>query len=366
MTVRIPKILLCVLLGTVLVASPVFSLDDDVSEKFPSTGDAQDIQDARAVEKGEREEEGPQSMNPVQRVWSMIPSSVLQRFDWDLYVDVQQGYDNNVGLDSRRLSDGFSQIVANTQTTYALTDSIHLNGGTDFFNILYYNQNDDNIFDLAPYAGFDVEINRDVVWYNKFTFDWFWYPNYKEDTFVEIRAETSVRHYLLSNTYHQLTFEYTNRWYPDRKIFTVDGRLGNNDRRDERYKGKYRIAMFYPKFIIRLDNEFYYNDSDDMYQDYYDYWVYRVRPGFMYFFTDKFYADASLIYKYTDHDDRRSTANSWRTVKENLFVFNGTLFYDLTSNITMQFSYSYSENVSNEPIEQYSGSIITAGFYYNF
>ncbi len=363
---KISKFILCVLLSASLVLSQTaFGLDDDVAEKFPSTGDSQDIKDARAIQKALRADDEP-TTNPLQRVWNMIPSEVMQRFEWDLYLDVQQGYDNNVNLDSQRLADGFSQIVANAQTIYKLTDKIYVNAGTDVFNMIYYNQKNENIFDVAPYVGFDVEFTRDLIWYNKATYDFFWYPNSKEDTVVEIRAETSIRQYLMSNTYHQLTFEYTNRWYPDRKIFTVDGRKGNNDRRDERYKGKYRIATFYSKFVFRLDNEFYYNDSDDMFQDYYDYWVYRVRPSLLYFITDKFYIDTGLIYKYTDHDDRRSTANSMRTVKENLFIFSASAFYDLTKNVTMQFTYSYSENVSNEPIEQYSGSIVTGGFYYSF
>ena len=106
--------------------------------------------------------------------------------------------------------------------------------------------------------------------------------------------------------------------------------------------------------------------TTDKFQEYYDYWVYRLRPSIMFFFTEKFYTDLSFIYKHTNYKDRRSTEEAGRIEKDHTYIVNSSWYYDLTDNISLSVTYSYSENVSNDPFQKYSGSIISGGIYYSF
>jgi hypothetical protein len=76
--------------------------------------------------------------------------------------------------------------------------------------------------------------------------------------------------------------------------------------------------------------------------------------------------DVSLVYRYMRYKDRRSTEDTGRRERDHTYIFNSSLYYDLSDNFTLGVTYSYSENVSNDPFQDYSGSVISGGIYYNF
>jgi hypothetical protein len=281
-------------------------------------------------------------------------------------IDIQQGYDNNVDLDSKRHKDGFLQCIANAEIAFPKGGQIKGKAGVDFFGTVYYKYNSNNIFDTMPYVGFDWEIIPGLIWKNQAAIDYFSYPNEKESTFGGIELSSYLRHFLTEDLYHELGYEYIRRWYPDRKASLSDATKGNTEREDKRDKVKYTIGMYFENFLVKVSNELYHNDSNDMYQDYYDYWVYRLRPSVLYFFTDNIYANASFLYKYTPFDDRRSTENIDRKVRDHIYVISTSLYYDITKNLTLGLTYSYTENLSNDPFQEYSGSVMSGGFFYSF
>ncbi|MGB2630877.1 MAG: hypothetical protein WBD17_06610, partial [Candidatus Omnitrophota bacterium] len=214
--------------------------------------------------------------------------------------------------------------------------------------------------------GFNWDIIPGLTWRNKTTFDYYSYPNEKESTFLGWEVHTSLRHFILEWLYHEPQYEYIRRWYPDWKVSKNTGQIDNANRLDDRHKFKYTFGMYFPTFMIKCSNEVYYNDSNDMFQDYYDYWVYRVRPSIMYFLTDNLYTDVSFVYRHYWYDDRRSTEKSWELVRDNTFIATLALYYDVTKNITLEATYSYTENTSNDPFNKFTDSIVSGGIYFSF
>jgi hypothetical protein len=319
-----------------------------------------------AIDQDVTDEHPTAEPTPLQRAQEIEPPSVLERFDIRGFVDVQQGYDNNVDLDPSRHSDGFLQTIANGEIVYSANENIDIKAGSDLFNLIYYKYNVDNILDISPYIAVDTRITPDVIWRNRFTYDYFSYPNDKESTFSGIKYSSYLRHYFLPEVYHEVGGEFLTRWFPDRVIATENAQLGNEDRKDSRYRFQYNIGGFFYDFFIRVSNEYSRNDSNYSYQEYYDYQAYRLRPSIMYFFNDKLYSDVSLTYKYFDYKDRRNTETPDETVDSHTFIFGVSAYYDLTGDMTLGMTYSYSENVSNDPFEEYSGSIISGGIFYSF
>jgi hypothetical protein len=320
------------------------AIDEEVIDKYPS------------AEPSPRQQEREQAFIPA----------LGKRLEVTGFVDVQQGYDNNTDLDSKRHKDGFFQTMANLDVTYKAADSLDLKTGVDVFDTIYYNYNINNLLDVAPYVGFNYELIPGVISRNRFIFDYFAYPNEKESTYAGITLSSYLRHYIVEDIYHEGGFEYLRRWYPDRKSFLSDATKSNEDRVDDRYRVQYNIGVYSKRFLVKLSNEFSWNDSNDLYQDYYDYWLYRLKPSVMFFFTDRFYTNVSLTYKYTDYKDRRSTEDASRKERDHTYILNASLYYDISKNITVEATYSYSENVSNDPFQKYSGSIISGGIYYSF
>ena len=282
------------------------------------------------------------------------------------YIDIQQGYDNNVDLDPDRHKDGFLQSMVNVDLTYKGVNKLKIKAGTDVFSTIYYKYNYDNLLDVTPYVGVDIDILPNLVLTNRAKYDYFSYPNTKERTFSGLVLSSTLRHYVKKDLYHEAGVEYLKRWYPDRKIYLNNGRITSRERIDDRFKVKYNVGYYGERYFLRLSNEFYKNDSSDEYQEYYDYWLYRVRPSVMVFITEKFYTDLSFIYKHFHYEDRRSTDNANQRTRNNNYIFNAAFFYDLTKKVTLSFTYSYNEMDSNDPFERYSGSIVSGGVYYSF
>ncbi|MFQ5953179.1 MAG: hypothetical protein ACE5JK_07230, partial [Candidatus Omnitrophota bacterium] len=289
-----------------------------------------------------------------------------KKLEVDISFEIQPGYDNNVDLNSKRRKDGFLQSTANAEIDYPLTETMKVEGGVDLFTTIYYIYNVDNIFDVAPYIELDWWITEDYRWQNKIMYDYFSYPNDKASTYSSVQLSTDMRQYLSDSVYHEIEYRYSERWYPDRKATRNDGIRDNADRKDNRNTIKYTIGASSATLYLKLSNELYHNNSNDNFMDYYDYLVYRVRPSITYFFTDNIFANTNFSYKLILYDDRRVRENTERTVRDNTFTWGTSLFYDLTKNIMLGVTYVYTENVSNEPFNKYSGSIASGGVYYTF
>jgi len=137
-------------------------------------------------------------------------------------------------------------------------------------------------------------------------------------------------------------------------------------RRDNRNQMNYEIGLhLFNKAILRTTIEFYKNNSNYQFMDYYDYWSFKVRPSFIYSITKNLYTSASFSYQQRRYDDRLSSNND-QHVQDNTYVFNTSILYDLSKSFTVAINYSYRENVSNDSLQKYSGSIVTGGLYYSF
>ncbi|MFC1570429.1 hypothetical protein ACFL4E_01460 [Candidatus Omnitrophota bacterium] len=327
-------------------SSGAFALDEQVMDAFPTA----ERPPGKELIKQEKE----------YRDWEARGISV------DGYADVQQGYDNNVDLDSDRHKDGFLQMTGELEFELEPTDDLKLTWGSDVFSIIYYQYNSDNLLDVSPYFKIDYKITPTLISKNKIIYDCFMYPNQGENSFNGFYLESFLRQYLYPNVYHEAGFEYLWRWFQHQRIYLENAREGNADRFDKRFRINYNIGVYADKYFIRLSNQISKNDSNDRYQAYYDYVQYRLRPAIMYFFTDKFYTDVSFTYRYRRYKDRRSTEIIERREQDHNYIVTGALYYDLTKNITLEAVYSYTENQSNDPFQKYSGNTVVVGAYYGF
>lgn len=331
---------------TLACGSSSFAVDQDIRDFYPSAEKPPLLEAKRELE----EDTYPQK----------------KRLRITGFVDVQQGYDNNCDLDSKRHKDGFIQSTGDLEFIYEATDNLKVVAGSDIFNTIYYKYNINNILDVSPFLGFDLEIIPGLISRNRIKYDYFAFPNYKESTFSALVLTTYLRHYIVDDFYHEGGFEYLRRYYPDQITYLTNGQYAGDDRIDNRIRVKYTVGWFQEKFFFRMSNEFSRNDSNDLFQQYYDWWHYRLRPSLMYFFTEKLYTDVSLVYKYIHYKDRRSTDNINKKERDNNYIFAASMYYDLTKNLTLEVTYSYSQNNSNDPFQAYSGSIVTGGVSLSF
>ena len=346
-TLKVPVLLSIVIAVLMFFSVPeVRAVDEQITDRYPSAT--------------------PAPKQRIKEAKEEIAYTPEKRTKISGYIDVQGGYDNNAGLDPERYEDGFIQTTANVDIAYEQTENLKIRTGLDLFNSLYFNYNRNNLLDTSPYIGFDYKFAPNIISKTRFIFDYYWFPTEKEDTFYGPQVSTSLRHYFANSLFQEAGFEYLWRWWQKQKIILSDLSDGAKNRYDNRYRVQYTLGHYTDRYIVKLKNEFSQNFSNYEYQDYYEYWRWRIKPSVMYFFTKKFYTDLNLIYRYTNYRGRVATDNPGEKVYNNTYILNATLYYDFTEDLTLGVTYSYSENRSNDPYEKYSGSIVTSGVYYSF
>ena len=287
--------------------------------------------------------------------------------DLDFFAGVIQGFDNNVNLDPERRKDGFLETSLNTEAAYNYTDDIRLEVENYTTDILYYNVNDANLLDFYNRAGLELDLFDDAVVISAdYALDYVWFPCDKDGTYYGNYAMVAVKHNISADLYHEVGYKFLY------KSYTHDKTLGSNGTRTDDYRSDFRNSMDYEaglyiadKVMISTNVQFYRNNSNYQYFDYYDYWSFRIRPSLTVNVTDKLYLTGNFSYQRRNYDDRLSSENS-EHVHDNTYSFNLSALYELTKSFTLTTGLSYRENVSNEPLQKYSGTIITAGLYYSF
>lgn len=289
------------------------------------------------------------------------------KIDLDLFGSVIQGFDNNIFLDPSRTRDAFLQNTLAGNLTYNLTDDIRFNLDTDITNILYYRFNDNNMLDIGGNPGIEFDFLDDYLTLETdYKFEWVFFPYDEDGSYLSHQISSFLKNNVCEEFYHKGGFRLEYRHYTDRKAYGSN-KVKKSDLRDDfRYTYEYETGLNLLDFVkIKENLSFYRNNSNDQYYDYYDYYAFRTKTSLITIFTEKFYSIMSFAYTRKLYDDRLSTEDSTHQ-KDNFYVFNTSLLYELTPSFTLATGYSYRENTSNEPLDKFSGSVWTVGLYYTF
>ena len=107
------------------------------------------------------------------------------------------------------------------------------------------------------------------------------------------------------------------------------------------------------------------NDSNMVFQDYYDYEGLNAAVSYTQIITEKLYAAVSVNYMRTSYKSRKVSAGD-ETQIDDFCSPRVLVFYDITKDLTWLLTYSYNQADSNDPGQEYSGHMVTSGLYYSF
>ena len=283
---------------------------------------------------------------------------------------VIQGVDTNPLLDSTKKADSYTQEMLDMHFKYPVyeTTSGPLNSrfGFNINNVNYYNITDVNIMDNIADVNFDYDIRPGNTLSAGYVFELLWFPNDRDGTFVGNEINTSLKQKLTRNTYQKLTYRLLIKDYTERKVMLGSGTLNSDLRHDLRNTFEHELGVYIGRDTkVKVINQFYINDSNYQYYDYYDYFNYRVGGSVTQILTDKLYAIAGFYYQRRNYDSRQvSDGNAYE--RDNLYLMNASMMYDITKRLSAFISYSHTENHTNEPLEKYSDTLYSAGVYYSF
>jgi hypothetical protein len=282
------------------------------------------------------------------------------------------GYDNNVNLDSSRKGDTFLEtrfrlgIEEPFYLGFALWENLKLKLTYNFTSIAYTEITDASIVDNNLNLNIQNQlVGRNILEFN-YNFGVLDFLKYDPGDYKAHKATLSFKRYFTDRFYGRLGYGYLDKKYNTRKAKYGNGTESNSERKDNRHIAELELGYYlWEKTLLKLREQYYLNNSNDLYYDYYDYSSNKISLTAIQIFNEKFFGLLTFSEKFKNYD-HRSVLDRSRAQEDELFTISGTLLYDFTPSTSISLILTYRENDSNEPFYEYTETISSIGFHYSF
>lgn len=287
---------------------------------------------------------------------------------WDLSATAEAGHESNVRLDSTRKSDGFSGEGLSAQFRPSPGGTIDWFHGYTISNRNYFDYTDANYAHQAARTGPDWRFGPDTVLETRYRFAYLLFPNDGDLDYFDHGAEISLKKSCGADLRLRGGFDYVFRAYDSGKTRLASKVLSASTEREDNRYSFFTAAAFRltPQFGSHIAYAYRLNESNNLFQDYYDYdehavrvfTVWRPRPGWS--------AGASFGYEYRDYN-HRTLLNDPQTVQRDIFYAAGaSLKFLLTPDLALLYRISWWERDSNEPDHEYRDCANSAALIHYF
>jgi long-subunit fatty acid transport protein len=278
------------------------------------------------------------------------------------------GYDNNALLNSERHGDAFGQEALSLAWKLRPSRRLRARFDYDVFNVNYFEVTDQNVLWQSLNPGLDYLLDPRTALQFDYRFDYLYFPR---NEIASYRAN-SVRVGVLRKLNDRLRLKAGvgagERQYVDNLIRNGSGaQVPADDRSDDRWSADAELQFnAWRDGLLRAGFEYTRSDSDDFFNDFYDYDSYAFKISLTAKITPKAYCYLKTGYENLVYDSRPTVEDPARTENSDVYTAAASLYYALRKDVSLGFSYTYRQKISNEPSQSYSGSISTLGLYYTF
>lgn len=283
---------------------------------------------------------------------------------------VVQGVDTNPLMDSSHKADNYTQELVDMHFKYPILSTLlgftSSNFGFNAVNTNYYTQTDVNTMDAIGDINIEQEIIDKITVSAGYVFEYMWFPRTADGTFIGNQFNACIKQDLTSWTYQKAAYRVILRDYPSNRARLGDFSQSSYDRFDVRNQFEHELGVYAgSKTKFRFTNQFYINDSNEQYFDYYDYYNYVFGTTLTRAITKKLYNVTGFYYQRRNYMARQ-VSDGTAIEKDNYYLVTTSFLYDITKDISIFVNYSYSQNNSNSPLEQYVDNMYSTGLYYSF
>lgn len=276
------------------------------------------------------------------------------------------GFDSNPRLERESKSDMFEEFRYSLRyskfwihdTTFNLSynlNALNYNEATDVSNILNYLnfELDKKLWSFSAGTGYSLAA--------------FAYPRNGDGDMLFHTFFFYLRDKIKSNLMHQLTFESSLKNYLSKNTLADSPAVFQSENRsDRRLSGRYMLIWApFKKIAFRLNGKYSKNDSNARFDDYYDYDSYSLSATMSYKFSPRFNLYFGPGYYKKDYKSRYVTGSDYRQDDTTLTARCG-LNYKFNGNNYLSLSYSYRNNSSSEPLDEYNSNTVACGWQYKF
>ncbi|NQT95603.1 MAG: hypothetical protein HQ572_04055 [Candidatus Omnitrophica bacterium] len=287
-------------------------------------------------------------------------SSLPEKLNTQFSIGALEGYDNNAFLNSSKKGDIFDQAFGDIVIRYMLTDNLNIKAIYDFMSITYHEQTSLSMLDNDIAGGFEYYIGENIKVEAGYDIDFIHYINNEESDLQTDGPFGGIRLYFDKGSYIGSKYRYKLYDYDERNIRLSGNRPSDTVREDHRHQiiGEAQISR--EKLSIKAKNTFNINDSNDEHMDYYDYWSNKIMGYITYNVDDKVFIMLNGGYQRKEYESREITTSTAEQ-EDDLMILGGGIYYQVSQKFYVNANYTYRQNYSNDPFQEYSGSVGTVG-----
>lgn len=302
----------------------------------------------------------------VKKIYLEAQQTLWEKGDFNNLAAVTIGYDNNAFLDSRRAGDIYTQEFVSTSFAGPIWRQTEFFFDYEAMNLVYPDHRKLDMIRNGIHTGLERRMNKNITVSGGYAFDIIEYYHTGTDDYFEQVLDLKVKQTLPRKMFHSLRYDGSFRNYDKRYNRSDTGIVGTKKRDDVRNTFTYEIGKFFEKDMLKLNFEYYNNNSDEKYLNYYDYDSYRFGASLTHLFSTKVFGYLSAARQLRDYRTRSLINNPGAKQEDKTYLCTAALFYSVNKSLSFGLNYSYRQNNSNEPGERYSGSLTSFSAYYRF
>ena len=282
--------------------------------------------------------------------------------EWRLSLDLSQlvGYESNPANDSARKGDIYLSDSAYLTLSKKLTPTMTYQGiySGSFDNYMEYGDGDYTSQTLTPVkllwqpgrmwrvdGGVDLNLT--------------YYPRSGPSNYRELKPSIGVRQNLWGSWFHSARYEWFVRRYISKKARDGAGAEKNHvARQDTRHRLRYEFGTTWKDALMKVKQEWYFHDSNDERQDFYDAEDYKVTASVNRQMTTKLSLNASYSFERKNYKHRQVSGITAEARYDDTQTWKIQGTYDIEKMWSVNPSFEYKFLGSNDPTGEYVDTTI--------
>jgi len=307
-----------------------------------------------------------EEISPRKKIQLEPPKTIIERGKYKFLLAGLAGYDSNAHLDSQRDGDAYMQTFFRGAFETPISENTKGLFDYEMMNLMYSSEPTLDLIRNGIRLGTDYKISEKWAFLTNYRFDSIEYLGTGIDDYLDNSIEFKLKNNLPINMFHSLGYDFLWRTFAKRYTRVTSNTYSDKERSDLRNTVEYEIGKYFTKDLFKINFEYFNNNSNETYFKYYDYDSYKVGSSFTHILTDKVTGLCSFSRRLRKYRSRTLINDAGAYEWEKTYEGTAALYYTLNKSLSLGLNYTYRQNNSNEPIDSYSGSLISLSSYYRF
>jgi len=276
-----------------------------------------------------------------------------------VYTEAAQGvgYETNPANASSRKGDTYVEESAYLMLSKKLTPTIDWQSSYSGSYLKYLDYGDGDYTDhtLTP-AKLRWQPGRMWRVESWLDFEYIYYPTGKDSTYRNFKTTTRARQNLFKSWYHQVQYEWFVRNYVTKNARDGAGSETLSNRVDTRDRFRYKVGTTVKKALCSVENDFYWHDSNDARNDFYDAAVWKITGSASGNVTSKLYVSGSFAFERKNYKERPVTGLVAPARYDDKYSLSSSASYDVNKTWKAAYAFSFDHLGSNEPTGEFDNA----------